>query len=430
MRERRRCARPENAVVIRVARARGVLQVRGVSAPRSTIIHSARLVDGGTVSDNAWVQFIGTRVAATGVNAGWRAHSSGHQNELIVDAAGSWLTPGFIDIHGHGGGGASYDDGAAQILTARALHRAHGTTRAVISLVTAPMDVLLARLELVAKLCGEHPDILGSHLEGPFLAPSRKGAHDAAYLREPAAGALARLIAAGRGTLRQVTLAPELAGGIAAVAQLRAAGVIAAIGHTDTDFAGARRAIDAGASVLTHAFNAMRGLHHREPGPVAAVTGDLRVVLELIADGVHVHPEIVRMLFAAAPDRVALVTDAMAAAGASNGRYELGTQEVDVVDGVARLRAGGAIAGSTLTQDAALRWSVETAGVPLPDAVTALTATPAQAIGRGTDLGRLLPGYAADAVLLDPELRVHAVWCEGERAGFRTSSPKVCPNPA
>lgn len=384
-------------------------------APGATIIHSARLIDGGAVSDNAWVRFDGTRIVQIGTNDDWRAFVSAGARETIVDAAGSWLTPGFIDIHGHGGGGASYDDGAAQILAARALHRAHGTTRAVISLVTAPVDRLVARLGLVAALSAEHPDVLGSHLEGPFLAPSHTGAHDAAQLREPDEATLARLIVAARGTLRQVTLAPEVPGGMAAVAQLRAAGVVAAIGHTDIDFAGASRAVDAGATLLTHAFNAMRGLHHREPGPVAVATGDPRVILEIIADGVHVHPEVVRMLFAAAPGRIALVTDAMAAAGASNGRYELGALEVDVVDGVARLREGGAIAGSTLTQDAALRWVVETAGVPLPDAVTALTATPARAIGHGGDLGRLLPGFAADAVLLDPELRVTAAWCEGGR---------------
>ncbi len=380
-----------------------------------TIIHSARLIDGGRVTDNAWVHFTGTDVGAMGTNDGWRALVATHGPQTIVDACGSWLTPGFIDLHGHGGGGVSYSDGAAQLLAARALHRAHGTTRAVISFSTAPLDQMLAGVELVAALHEQHPDILGSHLEGPFLAPSHRGAHAAAHLRHPDEATLAGLIVAGRGTLRQVTLAPEIPGGMAAVAQLRAAGVVAAIGHTDGDFATTGRAIDAGATLLTHAYNGMRGLHHREPGPVGAATGDPRMILEIIADGVHVHPEVVRMLFAAAPGRVTLVTDAMAAAGASDGRYQLGPLAVDVLGGIARLREGGAIAGSTLTQDAALRWAVETAGVPLTDAVTALTSTPAQVIGHGERLGHLRSGYAADAVLLDPELRVTSVWCDGER---------------
>ena len=380
-----------------------------------TVIHSARIVDGGDVREGAWVRCEGRRVAAVCTGDTWSGAQQQYPHATIVDASRSCLTPGFIDIHGHGGGGASYDEGAAQILTARALHRAHGTTRAVISLVTAPLDQLEARVALVAELRAEHPDILGSHLEGPFLDPGHKGAHDESLLRDPDEAAIERLIGAAAGTLRQVTIAPELPGGMAAVAQLRAAGVVPAIGHTDADFSGAQAAIDAGAGILTHAFNAMRGLHHREPGPVAAATRDPRLVLELIADGVHVHPEVVRMVFASAPGRVALVTDAMAAAGASDGHYDLGSLGVDVVAGVARLSDGGAIAGSTLTQDAALRWCVETAGIELPAVVAALTETPARAIGRGDDLGRLLPGFAADAVLLDDALRVTGVWCDGAR---------------
>ena len=382
---------------------------------RGTVIHSARLVDGGSVHADAWVRFEHERVAAVGTGDSWKIVGQQHPDDTIVDASGHWLTPGFVDIHGHGGGGVSYDDGAEQILTARALHRAHGTTRAVISLVTAPLEALAARVALIAELCAAHPDILGSHLEGPFLDPGHKGAHDASQLREPDEAAVALLIEAASGTLCQVTIAPELPGGMAAVAQLRAAGVVPAIGHTDADFGGAQAAINAGAGLLTHAFNAMRGLHHRDPGPVAAATHDPRLVLEIIADGVHVHPEVVRMVFAAAPARVALVTDAMAAAGASDGHYDLGSLGVDVVDGVARLSDGGAIAGSTLTQDAALRWCVETVGIDVASAVTALTETPARAIGRGDDLGRLVPGFAADAVLLDDALRVAGVWCDGAR---------------
>ena len=378
----------------------------------STVVHSARLV-GVDIVDDGWALFDGDRVAAVGTGGGWRDAAA----ETVVDATavagpGALLVPGFIDIHGHGGGGASYDDGPDAIRAARALHRAHGTTRAVISLVTAPLETLERRAAMVADLMATDADILGSHLEGPFLDPAHKGAHDESLLRTPLPADIARLLDAGRGTVRQVTLAPELPGALDAVRLVVDAGAAAAVGHTGAGFAVCKEAFDAGATILTHAFNAMPGLHHRDPGPVGAAASDPRVTLEVIADGVHLHPEVVRIAFRAAPGRVALVTDAMAAAGASDGRYDLGSLEVDVVDSVARLVRGGTIAGSTLTQDAALRQAVA-AGVALADAVTALTSTPARAIGRTGDLGALAPGFFADAVLLSAGLDVCAVWTSG-----------------
>ena len=381
----------------------------------STCIHSVRLVDAGRKVEDAWVRFEGGRVAATGIGESWRRFAQPH--DAVVDGAqlggpGAVLTPGFLDIHGHGGGGASYDDGPESIRTARALHRAHGTTRAVISLVSAPVETLAQRAAMVAGLTETDADILGSHLEGPFLAPGHKGAHEEALLRAPEPAPLDLLLEAGRGTIRQMTLAPELPGGLHAVRAVVAAGAAAAIGHTGADLERTREAIAAGATILTHAFNAMPGLHHRDPGPVGAASSDPRVILEIIADGVHLHPEIIRVVFAAAPGRIALVTDAMAAAGGGDGHYELGSLAVRVEDGVARLADGGAIAGSTLTQDAALRHTVQ-AGVPLAEAVRALTATPARAIGRGDDLGSLAVGAIADAVLLTDELEVRSVWTAG-----------------
>lgn len=383
----------------------------------STIIHSVRLVDRGEIRDDAWVRFADGRVTDAGTGDTWRALDAAASGTTVVDGAalagaGAILSPGFIDIHVHGGGGHSFDDGPDAIRAARAVHRAHGTTRAVVSLVTAPLDVLERRAAEVAGLVGTD-GLLGSHLEGPFLAPARKGAHTEELLRAPAPDAVARLLDAGAGTVRQITLAPELPGALDAIALTVAAGAKAAVGHTTADAAQARAAFDAGASILTHAFNAMAGLHHRAPGPVGAATSDPRVTLEVIADGVHVDPELVRILFAAAPDRVALVTDAMAAAGYGDGDYALGGLEVEVREGTARLVADGAIAGSTLTQDAALRHAVA-AGVPFVAAIGALTTVPAAAIGRA-DLGSLAPGFAADAVLLTAGLDVRAVWSDGER---------------
>jgi N-acetylglucosamine-6-phosphate deacetylase len=378
----------------------------------SLVIHSVRLVDDGRETADAWVRFDEGRVSDVGAGDAWPPA------DAVVDGAvlagdGAVLTPGFVDLHGHGGGGFSYDGGPAAIRAARAVHLAHGTTRAVLSLVTADLPALVERVAAVADAAAADPGILGSHLEGPFLDPGHRGAHTASLLRAPDAATVEQLITAARGTMRQVTLAPELPGAFAAIGRFAAAGITVGIGHTDADAALTRRAFDAGARLLTHSFNAMRGIHHRDPGPVVAALRDGRVVLEVIADGTHVDLDLVATLFAAAPGRIALVTDAMAAAGAGDGAYELGGAPVTVASGVARLADGGAIAGSTLTQDAALRRVVR-AGVPLAAAVAALTRTPAEAIGRA-DIGRLEAGAPADAVLLDAGLRVAGVWLAGAR---------------
>lgn len=376
----------------------------------TTLIHSVRLVDDGAEHDDAWIAFDGGVVAARGTGDGWRTNRA----DAVVDGAGLVLTPGFIDIHTHGGGGAAFDDGADAIAVARDLHRTHGTTRSVISLVTASIEDLSERVALIADLAERDRTILGSHLEGPFLEPAFKGAHTEALLRAPDADSISRLLDAGRGTIRQVTLAPERDGAMDAIGRLVAAGTAVAVGHTAATAAQARAAFDAGATLLTHAFNAMPGIHHRAPGPVVAAMSDARVTLELIADGVHVHPDVMTLAFAGAPGRIALVTDAMAAAGAADGAYTLGGLAVTVADGTARLADSGAIAGSTLTQDAALRRIVEI-GIALPDAVSAVTAVPARAIGVEDRFGSLAVGRAADAVLLDGRLAVRTVWVDGAR---------------
>lgn len=277
------------------------------------------------------------------------------------------------------------------------------------SLVTASLDSLARSVGLIADLTETDADILGSHLEGPFLDPGHHGAHEPSLLRHPTTADVARLLDAGRGTIRQVTIAPELPGGLDAIRQIVAAGSAAAIGHTDADASMAVAAFEAGASILTHAFNAMPGIHHRAPGPVLAAAADHRVVLEAIADNVHLDPHVVKLVFDSAPGRVALITDAMAAAGSADGHYDLGAVSVTVENGVARADDTGSIAGSTLTQDVALQRAVQ-AGASLAEAVRALTETPARAIGREAFLGRLSPGMLGDAVLLDAELRVARVW--------------------
>lgn len=378
----------------------------------STLITAARVVDDGRVTEDAWLHLDGGVVAARGAGPAPSLEAS-----EAVDAGGRWLTPGFVDVHMHGGGGADASAGPAQAQTALKFHRQHGTTRSVISLVTASLPVLERQLGEIAALRRRDPLLLGAHLEGPFLDPGYRGAHDPTLLLHPTRDAVDRLLEAADRALVQVTLAPELPGADRATAAFLAAGVVVAVGHTGATKTQAATGFGAGASLLTHAFNGMRGIHHRAPGPVLAATGHPNVTLEAIADNVHLDPTVLLMLFALAPDRVALVSDAIAAAGAPDGDYRLGDLEVTVDDGVARLRSDGdrdgALAGSTLTLDRAVRTAVD-AGVPLPVAITAATATPAHAIGR-PDIGSLHVGAAGDAVLLDDRLKVDAVWAAGGR---------------
>ena len=376
------------------------------------VVHNARKVDADGLVDEFWLVAEDGRIVATGTGIGWREAAQAPGRE-VVDAHGHWLTPGFIDLHCHGGGGHPYDDGPDQMLAALATHRAHGTTRALVSHVANPLASLRESLGVVADLAAVDPLILGSHLEGPFLAPERRGAHDAAFLREPGPEMVEELIGAARGTLRTTTIAPELPNALESIGVLIEAGVVVGIGHTAADYDQAARAFEVGARLLVHAFNAMNGIHHRAPGPVMAAIENPEVTLELILDGLHVHPSVAGLLFREAPGRVALVTDAMAAAGATDGYYRLGGLNVTVKDGLAVLSGTSTIAGSTLTQDVALRNAITLVGLDPVPAVTALTLAPARVLGEEHRLGRLHTGYAADAVLLDHEWRVQRVLADG-----------------
>ncbi|KRF33008.1 N-acetylglucosamine-6-phosphate deacetylase [Yonghaparkia sp. Soil809] len=371
-----------------------------------TLLQGAELLD-ASGRRPGWVLLDGDRIAAVGGGA-----DAPPGADATLDLPGRTLTPGFIDLHGHGGGGAGFDDGEQSIAAALAVHRAHGTTRSVISLVANPVESLVESLRLIARVAADDPTIVGAHLEGPFLAPTRRGAHAAEHLLAPDEDVVEILLSAAAGALVQVTIAPELPGALDAIRRLAGAGVVAAVGHTDADEDVTRAAFDAGATMLTHAFNAMPGIHHRAPGPVAAAFDDERVVLELVLDGVHVHPSVARVAFRSAPGRIALVTDAMAAAGSADGFYQLGTLNVTVKDGIALLNGTSTIAGSTLTQDAALRTALA-AGIDEAAAIEALTATPARVLGRQSEWGMLAAGFAADLVVLDADLRVEQVWAAG-----------------
>ncbi|WP_375423463.1 N-acetylglucosamine-6-phosphate deacetylase [uncultured Friedmanniella sp.] len=333
-----------------------------------------------------------------------------------VERLEGWVVPGFVDTHVHGGGGHDYaTTDPDEALAARAFHRRHGTTTSFASLVTAGLDTLVAQLGTLAPLV-HRGELAGVHLEGPFLSPARKGAHDETLLRTPTPELVDRLLAAADGTLRMVTLAPELPGALDATARLVAAGVAVAVGHTDGDETDARRALDAGASVATHLFNAMRPVHQREPGPVPVLLDDERVMVELIGDGFHLHPDIVRLAVAAAGlEGTALVTDAMVATGMPDGAYSLGGLDVVVRRGEARLveddGAPGSIAGSTLTMAAGFEFLRRT-GLSVPGAAWLAASTPARR-HELDGVGVIEPGGQADLCVVDDAGRLQRVLQRG-----------------
>lgn len=328
------------------------------------------------------------------------------------DLAGLLVLPGFIDLHVHGGGGATFDEGAVSMATGLATHRANGTTRSLVSLVTAPVEQMLTTIAVAAAYAATDPSVLGLHLEGPFLSVDRRGVHDPASLLMPDPLLLERFLAAGEGLVRVVTVAPELPGGLEMVRQLVAAGVHAAVGHSDAGYDVALQAFRAGADLVTHAFNGMRPLHHRDPAIIGAAM-DAAVVLEAINDGVHLHEASIRLLCSIAPGRIALITDAMGAACAADGHYRLGAFDVQVTGGEARL-ANGTIAGSTLTMAVAVKRAVQQVGMSLIEAVNAASLVPATLLGVQQEFGSLRPGRAADLVITDADLNIRAVMINGE----------------
>ena len=379
----------------------------------ATVLANARVVTPERVLSPGWVRIEAGRIAAVGSGDPDGGESAvDPAAACAVDVGGAWLLPGFVDMHVHGGGGATYTSGEAdEARAAAAFHRSHGTTTTMASLVTAGLDDLERSVRALAPLVDEGV-VCGLHLEGPYLSPSHAGAHDPALLRAPDTAELDRLLAAAGGRVRMVTVAPELPGGMDLVRQTVAAGAVAALGHTDATYEQVRAAFDLGARVATHLYNAMRPLHHRDPGPVAAALEDDRVTVELINDGVHLHDAVAALAFRiAGPARTALITDAMAAAGMPDGAYDLGSMEVRVEDGIARLVDGGSIAGSTLTMDVALWRAVHVLGVPMVDAARAAATTPAGMLGLRT--GAVEPGLDADLVVLDDALAVRSVMVRG-----------------
>lgn len=385
-----------------------------VVTPEEVVVDGVVLADGGVIT---WVGPVAD------------APRTGIEDRLVGPPPDQVVLPGLVDLHDHGGGGVSFPDATTldEVRTAVAEHAAHGTAHMLASLVTASPETLRQRVALLAD-AADAGLIAGIHLEGPFLSVARCGAQDPGLIIDGDAALTRELLAIGRGHVATMTLAPETPGLLGADGVLTAlveGGALPSWGHTDADATTMRAAVEAGIVALagnpaarspratvTHLCNGMRPMHHRDPGPVPtalAMAARGEIVVELIGDGTHLAPELVREVFEmVGADNIALVTDAMAAAGMPDGLYRLGTQDVSVADGVARLADGGSIAGGTAHLLDVVRITVG-AGVPLRDAVRAASLVPAEVLGHhenGRAFGALRAGYRADVVVTDRALRV------------------------
>jgi N-acetylglucosamine-6-phosphate deacetylase len=335
-----------------------------------------------------------------------------------VELRSGTLLPGLVDLQVNGYYGVDFAAaGAAEWDMIAARLPETGTTAFLPTFITAPLDRLAAQLGTAAGFCGRSRPgarVLGLHMEGPFLAPSRRGAHRAEWIINPGPAAVAGLMDAAGRALRLVTLAPETDGALAATDQLTAGGVLVSVGHTDATARQVAAAADHGARMVTHLFNAQRPFGHREPGVPGQALGDPRLTSGLIADGHHVDPLACLIAFRAAPGRICLVTDAAACAGMPPGRYLLGGEPIELPPGdqAPPVRADGTMAGSALRMDRAVA-NLVAAGVSCPEAVAAATRVPADLIGR-PDLGRLAVGAAADLAWLGDDMRTMATWIGGE----------------
>lgn len=365
---------------------------------------------GGLIRDHVTVTMSGDKIVAIATGAPPPEFET-------IDGV---VLPGFIDLHVHGAAGADFmdaDPGSISRITAH--HLRHGTTALAATTLSASPEDLSAAVQSIAAFSSNRPrgdsEILGIHLEGPFLSPANAGAQDVSSLRAPDIAEIEGLIRFGPGLRWIITLAPEIDGIGAFIERFRDEMIIS-VGHTNATFGEALEAFERGASHVTHMFNAMRPLHHREPGVIGAILASDNVTAELIADGLHVHPAVLRYFTQALPGRICLVTDAMRACGMPHGSYGLYQHQVTVDDSGARLQNGN-LAGSTLTMIEAVCNMIELAGVPLEMVVPLATEVPARILGVGHRKGRIEVGYDADLVVISPHLTLERVFAGGVETG-------------
>ncbi|MBO8163627.1 MAG: N-acetylglucosamine-6-phosphate deacetylase [Brevibacillus sp.] len=343
---------------------------------------------------------------------------NGAEAEQVTDGGGAVLVPGFIDLHVHGGAGHDFMDVSQEAVDAICrFHAAHGTTGLLATTMTAPIEKTEEVVAFYSRLArSQGAAVLGLHLEGPFINVRYKGAQNGDWIEVPTMENIRRVYAAARpGLIKLMTLAPELIQDEPVLEWLTEQGTIPSVGHSDLDYHGGCRCMKRGLSHATHLGNAMRGFHHRNIGIIGLVMEQPEMTFDIIADGIHVSPELIRLLVRICSlDQIMLITDAMRAAGLSDGRYELGGQEVHVKGMEARL-ADGVLAGSMLTLDKALANLIKFTGLPLAKAVQMLTINQARKLGLADRKGSIAVGKDADLVLLADDLRVLATWVNGEQ---------------
>lgn len=382
------------------------------------LIAGGAVVSASAVAADTAVLIRGSKIAEVGPT---RDLMTRNPDSTIIDARGAIVAPGFIDVHIHGSAGSDTMD-ATPLAFARMAEfaSAHGVTGFLPTVMSSPIHKMLAATRAAAQAaqaaragardaCSGHcqprrgAQVLGVNVEGPFLSPAFKGAQPEEGIISPDPAVLDQILEAGGGHVRIMTVAPELPGVISIVKQLASRGVVASVGHSGASCDEIGKAVEAGLRHVTHTYNGMRGLHHREPGVVGAALVHPELTCEIIADGVHVHPIAVQLAAVAkGPNGTVLITDSMRAAGLPNGDYELGGQHVIVTSGAARLDTG-VLAGSTLSMDVAVRNMIKFAGIPLHASIAMATSTPARIIGLADRKGRIQPGMDADIVLLDAE---------------------------
>jgi N-acetylglucosamine-6-phosphate deacetylase len=384
------------------------------------------LITGGTLLTPERILEQHTLILEGGRIAGMQPDSpkEARSEDRHIDAGGLWVVPGFIDLHVHGGGGWDTMDATTEAARGQSRFLArHGVTAYLPTTISASGRAIRGVLDhaenIDHSLDGARP--LGVHLEGPYYNPKFAGAQPRAALRKPDPAEYLAWFKSGR--VRMISLAPELPGADRVIKAAVEHGVIPAAGHTEAGLETMRSAADLGLRQISHLFNAMPTLHHRDPGPVGAVLLDDRFIPHLIADGVHLHPAVIDLVVGIkGPDKTVLISDAMRAAGLEDGTYDLGGREVRVAAGVART-AQGALAGSTLTLDRALQYVVANCGLSLQKALPMITSTPAAVLEGSAERGSLRPGAAADVTLLDQKLEVVGTLVSGELVYRREDLP-------
>ncbi|WNH48166.1 N-acetylglucosamine-6-phosphate deacetylase [Stenotrophomonas aracearum] len=377
-----------------------------------TVLRNARILTADGFRDDLAVVIEAGKISALVSDAAPQLGSAAEQ----VDLGGGWLLPGFIDAQVNGGGGVLFNNtpDVDSLRTLAAAHRRFGTTALLPTLISDDVQVMRTAIDATRTAIEQGvPGVIGIHLEGPYIAPGRKGTHDASKFRVPDADEIAMAASLDNG-VTLLTLAPERVP-LDSIRALVERGVIVAAGHTAATYEEARAGLDAGIRGFTHLYNAMSPLTGREPGAVGAALEDRDSWIGIIADGVHVHPGSLRVALAAKPaGKVMLVTDAMSPVGADSPSFELYGEVITVVDGVVR-NAAGALAGSALDMVTAVRNAVNLLGLPLDEAARMASRYPAQFLNVDDRLGEIAEGYQADLVLLDDALQVRATWIAGQR---------------